>query len=133
MRIWCCSYEAGILEDPDVTPPRDMWQLTVDPMDAPDKPEDFQITFEKGVPVKLEWKDDGKGKMVEDPLELFLAANKIGGRNGVGRVDIVENRFIGLKSRVSKTSEHVSTRSEVLNKLETCFSSAKGIDLKEEC
>jgi len=97
-----CSYEAGILEDPDVTPPRDMWQLTVDPMDAPDKPEDFQIMFEKGVPVKLEWTDEGKDKVVEDPLELFLAANKIGGRNGVGRVDIVENRFIGLKSRVRK-------------------------------
>ena len=94
-----CSYEAGILEDPNVTPPKDMWQLTVDPMDAPDKVEDFQITFEKGVPVKLEYKDEGRDAVVEDPLELFLTANKIGGRNGVGRVDIVENRFIGLKSR----------------------------------
>jgi len=112
-----CSYEAGILEDPDVTPPRDMWQLTVDPMDAPDKPEDFQITFEKGVPVKLEWKDEGKDNVVQDPLELFLAANKIGGRNGVGRVDIVENRFIGLKSRVSELSEHTLPLFEVVNKL----------------
>lgn len=91
--------KAGILEDPDVTPPKDMWQLTVDPMDAPDRPEDFQVTFEKGVPVKLEWKEDGKEKSEEDPLELFLVANKIAGRNGIGRVDIVENRFIGLKSR----------------------------------
>lgn len=74
----------------------------MDPIDAPDRPEDFQITFEKGVPVKLDWKDEGKDKVVQDPLELFLAANKVGGRNGVGRVDIVENRFIGLKSRVSK-------------------------------
>lgn len=94
-----CSYEAGILEDPNVTPPKDMWQLTVDPTDAPDTVEEFAITFEKGVPVKLQYRDGGKYQTVEDPLELFLAANKIGGRNGVGRVDIVENRFIGLKSR----------------------------------
>ena len=94
-----CSYEAGILEDPNMAPPKDMWQLTVDPMDAPDKPEEFQITFEKGVPVKLDYQDDGKAKSVTDPLEIFLTANTIGGRNGVGRVDIVENRFIGLKSR----------------------------------
>jgi len=112
MRIWCCSYEAGILEDPDVTPPRDMWQLTVDPMDAPDKPEDFQIMFEKGVPVKLEWKDEGKDKVVQDPLELFLAANKIGGRNGVGRV--------------SKMSAHIIPLFEALNKLGTCLSSGFG-------
>lgn len=94
-----CSYEAGILEDPNVTPPKDMWQLTVGPTDAPDTVEEFAVTFEKGVPVKLQYKEDGRDQTVEDPLELFLAANKIGGRNGVGRVDIVENRFIGLKSR----------------------------------
>jgi len=91
-----CSYEAGILEDPDMTPPKDMWKLTVDPLDAPDKPEDFTIHFEKGLPVKL---DTGDGKSVTDPVELFLTANAIARRNGVGRIDIVENRFIGIKSR----------------------------------
>ncbi|RVD83044.1 uncharacterized protein DFL_007447 [Arthrobotrys flagrans] len=91
-----CSYEAGILEDPDVTPPKDMWKLTVDPEDAPEKPEDFTVFFEKGLPVKLV---DQEGKETTDSLELFLKANAIARRHGVGRIDIVENRFIGLKSR----------------------------------
>ncbi|GMM49297.1 argininosuccinate synthase [Starmerella bacillaris] len=89
------SYEAGILEDPDTTPPKDMWKLTVDPQDAPDAPEDFTVYFEKGIPSKLVAKDQTS----TDPVELFLLANKIARRNGVGRIDIVENRFIGLKSR----------------------------------
>jgi len=91
-----CSYEAGILEDPDTTPPADMWKLTVDPLKAPEKPEDFTIHFKKGLPVQL---DGADGKSVTDPVELFLTANAIARRNGVGRIDIVENRFIGLKSR----------------------------------
>lgn len=90
-----CSYEAGILEDPNTSPPEDMWKLTVDPTKAPDNPEDFVIHFQKGLPVKLECKDGVK----EDPVDLFLTANAIARRNGVGRIDIVENRFIGLKSR----------------------------------
>lgn len=90
------SFEAGILEDPDTTPPKDMWKLTVDPTDAPDTPEDFTVLFEKGLPVKITYEGD---KTVTDPVELFLTANKIARRNGVGRIDIVENRFIGIKSR----------------------------------
>ncbi|KAK5014851.1 argininosuccinate synthetase, partial [Cryomyces antarcticus] len=99
MRTSHCSYEAGILEDPDTTPPEDMWKLTVDPMKAPDTPEDFTLFFKAGLPVKLVYSEKGSQKTVEDPLELFLAANAIARRNGVGRIDIVENRFIGLKSR----------------------------------
>lgn len=91
-----CSYEAGILEDPNVTPPEDMWKLTTDPTKAPDAPEDFTVHFQKGLPVKLDYEN---GKSVTDPVELFLTANAIARRHGVGRVDIVENRFIGLKSR----------------------------------
>ncbi|KAI9839959.1 MAG: argininosuccinate synthetase [Sarea resinae] len=94
-----CSYEAGILEDPDVTPPKDMWKLSVDPLDAPNVPEDFTLFFEKGLPVKLEYEEKGAKKTVTDSVELFLAVNAIARRNGVGRIDIVENRFIGLKSR----------------------------------
>ncbi|RDW92621.1 argininosuccinate synthetase C-terminal-containing protein [Coleophoma crateriformis] len=90
-----CSYEAGILENPDTTPPQDMWKLTVDPMEAPDTPEDFTLVFEKGLPKKL----ISKGKTITDSVELFLEANAIARRNGVGRIDIVENRFIGVKSR----------------------------------
>lgn len=89
------SYEAGILEDPDTTPPKDMWKLTVDPTDAPNEPEQFTVFFEKGIPVKLVTKDE----TATDPVDVFLLANKIARRNGVGRIDIVENRFIGLKSR----------------------------------
>ncbi|ORY71036.1 argininosuccinate synthase [Pseudomassariella vexata] len=91
-----CSYEAGILEDPDHTPPKELWKMTVDPIDAPDKPYHFTIFFEKGIPVKVVTEDK---KEVTDSVELFKLLNKIGHDHGVGRVDIVENRFIGLKSR----------------------------------
>ncbi|KAI7078003.1 Argininosuccinate [Hortaea werneckii] len=90
-----CSYEAGILEDPNTSPPEDMWKLTVDPKKAPNEPEDFTVHFSKGLPVKLEGKDGSK----TDPVDLFLTANAIARRHGIGRLDIVENRFIGLKSR----------------------------------
>ncbi|QPG73005.1 argininosuccinate synthetase [Brettanomyces nanus] len=90
------SFEAGILEDPNHTPPKDMWKLTVDPLDAPDEPEDFTIQYKQGIPVKLTLAD---GTEVSDPVKLFLTANAIARRNGVGRIDIVENRFIGIKSR----------------------------------
>lgn len=90
-----CSYEAGILEDPNVEAPKDMWKLTVDPADAPNTPEDFTLHFEKGLPTKLECKEGTK----TDATEIFLTSNAIARRHGVGRIDIVENRFIGLKSR----------------------------------
>ncbi|KAH1747352.1 argininosuccinate synthetase [Aspergillus fumigatus] len=94
-----CSYEAGILEDPNVTPPADMWKLTQDPLTAPDQPEDFTVHFETGIPVKLEYTEGGQKKVATDAVDLFLTANTIARRNGVGRIDIVENRFIGIKSR----------------------------------
>ncbi|GFP60404.1 argininosuccinate synthase [Trichoderma asperellum] len=90
-----CSYEAGLLEQPELEPPADMWTMTVDPMKAPDEPTRFTIHFEKGIPIKLEV----GGKVVTGSLEIFKACNEIGRANGVGRVDIVESRFIGLKSR----------------------------------
>jgi len=91
------SYEAGILEDPDVTPPRDMWKLTADVEDAPDKPEHITIEFQKGIPVKVTNNDDNT--IVTDSLDLFLYLNTIARKHGIGRIDIVENRFIGIKSR----------------------------------
>ncbi|KID65979.1 argininosuccinate synthase, partial [Metarhizium hybridum] len=90
-----CSYEAGILEQPELTPPENMWTRTVDPMKAPDEPANFTIHFEKGIPVKVEIGD----KVVTGSLEIFEALNEIGRVHGVGRIDIVESRFIGLKSR----------------------------------
>ncbi|KAI7847430.1 argininosuccinate synthase [Circinella umbellata] len=91
------SYEAGILEDPNVTPPKDMWKLTVDPEEAPNTPERITITFEKGIPVKVVNHNDNTE--VTEPVELFTYLNTIARRNGIGRIDIVESRFIGVKSR----------------------------------
>lgn len=91
-----CSYEAGILEDPNMSPPADMWKLTADPIvNAPNEPEDVTIDFEKGIPVKI----SSTTVTASDPTQLFLAANQLARKHGVGRIDIVENRFIGLKSR----------------------------------
>ncbi|CCE27151.1 probable arginosuccinate synthetase [Claviceps purpurea 20.1] len=90
-----CSYEAGMLEDPNVTPPEDMWTRTVSPLKAPDTPLDITVHFEKGLPVKVVTPQ----KTVTESLELFNLLNALGKEHGIGRVDIVENRFIGLKSR----------------------------------
>ncbi|KAI8302878.1 Argininosuccinate synthase [Colletotrichum sp. SAR11_240] len=90
-----CSYEAGVLEDPNVTPPEDMWTKTVSPLNAPDAPLDITIDSEKGTPVKVVTPQ----QISTDSVELFGLLNRIGGEHGVGRIDIVENRFIGLKSR----------------------------------
>lgn len=91
------SYEAGILEDPAKPPPADMFRLTVDPSKAPDTAAFVNVSFEQGIPVKVENKADGVS--ITDPLEAFLYLNKIGGAHGVGREDVVENRFVGIKSR----------------------------------
>lgn len=91
------SYEAGVLEDPDHTPDNDMWLMTDDPVKAPNEPEDINIKFEKGIPTLVKTLKDGKQYM--ESVELFTLLNKIGKAHGIGRVDIVENRFIGLKSR----------------------------------
>ncbi|KAI9338525.1 argininosuccinate synthase [Obelidium mucronatum] len=95
--LYHISYEAGILEDPNVTPPKDMWKLITDPEDAPNTPERISITFEGGKPVKIVNKVDGT--TITDGLDQFLYLNQLGRKHGVGRIDIVENRFIGIKSR----------------------------------
>jgi len=86
------SYEGGVLEDPWAAPPRKMFQLTVDPEDAPDAPRDVVIEFEGGDPVAV----DGERL---DPVTLLERLNRLGGEHGIGRVDLVENRFVGMKSR----------------------------------
>jgi argininosuccinate synthase len=91
------SYESGCLEDASCGPEDDMFKMTVSPQAAPDKSEKFKIDFVNGVPVKIENLDDGTVKT--DALDIFLYCNEIAGRNGVGRIDIVENRFVGIKSR----------------------------------
>ncbi|KAF8998520.1 argininosuccinate synthetase [Cyathus striatus] len=91
------SYEAGILEDPNITPPDDMWKLTVSPENAPDKPERIAIEFKQGLPVRVVVPADAKE--YTDAVDIFNALNAIARKHGIGRIDIVENRFIGVKSR----------------------------------
>ena len=94
--LWHISYEAGILEDPwfDPTTPdnKDMFKLTVDPQDAPDAPEYIELTFEKGNCTAV------NGEAMS-PSSIIKTLNTIAGKHGIGRVDIVENRFVGMKSR----------------------------------
>ena len=91
------SHEAGILEDPLYFAGKDILQKMVMPMDAPDKETHISITFKDGIPVNVTNKDDGTS--YSDPLELFTYVNKLGGANGIGLLDMVENRFVGIKSR----------------------------------
>ena len=90
--IWHISHEGGDLEDPWKAPPTDVWMRTCDPAAAPDTHAEVTISFTAGMPVAL----DGAAK---DPVALLTALNEVAGRHGVGRVDIVENRLVGMKSR----------------------------------
>lgn len=89
------SYEAGILEDPNTTPPIDMWKLTTSPEDAPNAPETMSIEFKAGLPFKV----TVDSRSYTDAVEIFDVLNAIARKHGVGRIDIVENRYIGVKSR----------------------------------
>jgi argininosuccinate synthase len=90
--IWHISHEGGVLEDPNQAPPKDLFLLTADPADAPNVAESVTIGFEAGVPVSV------NGEKL-DAVELLTLLNKIGGKHGVGRADIVEDRLVGMKSR----------------------------------
>jgi len=86
------SYEGGILEDPWVAPPEDIFLMTKSPEAAPDKPTEITLTFEKGEPVAIDGDRYGA-------VDMLSKLNFLGGENGIGRVDLVENRFVGMKSR----------------------------------
>jgi len=86
------SYEGGILEDPWREAYNDMFRLTVAPEDAPSTPEHIEIEYERGNPVAINGERLGPAKIIE-------RANEIGGRHGIGRIDMVENRYVGIKSR----------------------------------
>ncbi len=90
--IWGRSIECGVLEDPWAEPPLDAYAWTVDPSDAPDKPGYVEIGFERGIPVSL----DGEHMAA---AELIERLNELAGRHGVGRIDHIENRVVGIKSR----------------------------------
>ena len=90
--LWHLSHEGVDLEDTKNPHPTDIYMLTTAPEDAPDKPEYVEIEFNKGIPVKL-------NGIACEPLELIEKLNEIGGRNGIGLIDLVENRLVGMKSR----------------------------------
>lgn len=90
--LWGRSCECGILEDPWVEPPEEVYEWTIKPEDAPNKPTYLEIYWENGVPLKI----NGQKKPL---VKLISEINKLGGANGVGRVDMVENRLVGIKSR----------------------------------
>lgn len=90
--LWHLSHEGADLEDTKNPHPTDIYMMTTTPEDAPDKPEHVEIVFEKGIPVKL-------NGVAYKPLELLENLNEIGGRNGIGLIDLVENRLVGMKSR----------------------------------
>ncbi|HKW10110.1 MAG TPA: argininosuccinate synthase [Gemmatimonadaceae bacterium] len=90
--LWHLSHEGGILENPNAAPPSDLLQLTATPFAAPDLPETVVIGFEQGTPVSV------NGKLL-DPVALIETLNAIGGKHGVGVVDLVEDRLVGMKSR----------------------------------
>jgi argininosuccinate synthase len=90
--IWHISHEGGCLEDPAQSPPDDLFMLSQSPESAPDESEEVTITFERGTPVAV------NGHTMS-PVPLLAMLNDIGGRNGVGRIDLVEDRLVGMKSR----------------------------------
>jgi len=90
--IWHISHEGGALEDPANAAPDDIWMLTRSPREAPDAPAEVTIGFEAGVPVSVD------GRRLSG-VELLETLNRIGGEHGIGRIDLVENRFVGMKSR----------------------------------
>ena len=90
--LWHLSHEGGVLEDPASPPPDDLFMLTSTPENAPDVPEMVVIDFDRGTPVAVNGESLG-------PVELLTVLNQIGGRNGVGVIDLVEDRLVGMKSR----------------------------------
>ncbi|WP_287153872.1 argininosuccinate synthase [Candidatus Solincola tengchongensis] len=90
--LWGRSCEAGVLEDPGVEPPEDAYQWTVSPEEAPDEPAYLTIGFQEGRPVSLQGEEMGL-------VDLILELNRVGGSHGVGRIDMIENRLVGIKSR----------------------------------
>jgi argininosuccinate synthase len=90
--LWGLAVECGDLEDPWAAPPQGCWQITADPADAPDRPREIVVSFERGTPAALD--DEAMGG-----VELIAELNRVAGEHGVGRLDLVEDRLVGIKSR----------------------------------
>ncbi len=119
------SYEGDILEDPWVEPEADMWRWTVSPEEAPDQASEIELTYAKGDIVAI----DGKPMT---PAEVMVYLNKLGGTNGIGRADIVENRFVGMKSRGCYETPAGTIMSKAHRAIESLTLDREAAHLKDE-
>lgn len=123
--LWHISHEGGAIENPWNAPPEDAWMLTASPADAPDQPQDVQIGFERGRPVSL----NGTRMAGHD---LVAALNNIAGPHGVGRIDLVENRCVGMKSRGLYETPGGTVLYEALRGLEELTLDREALHLRQE-
>ncbi len=121
--LWGRSIEAGPLEDPWVEPPDDVWDWTINPQDAPDEPEYLEIGFERGRPVSLD------GEEIE-PVTLITRIHERAAAHGVGRIDMVEDRLVGIKSREVYEAPAATTLRVAHQALETLTLSKSQLRLK---
>ena len=118
------SYESGILENPWTKPPSDVFEMTTSPQEAPNNPEEIILSFKKGIPTKI----NGKELAL---TELFLELNKLGSKHGIGRIDIVESRFVGMKSRGVYETPGGTIFMQAHRAIESISLTSDAIDLKE--
>ncbi|XP_043518773.1 argininosuccinate synthase [Frieseomelitta varia] len=111
------SYESGILENPATLAPKQIYKMTNDPLNSPTEPEEIEVSFEQGYPSSV--KKLKTNEIFLTPLKIIECLNEIGGIHGIGRIDIVENRFIGLKSRGVYESPGAKILHEAHQELET--------------
>jgi argininosuccinate synthase len=123
--VWHCSHEGGPLEDAGTEPEPDLFLLTADPATAPDGGDTVEVGFEAGRPVSL----DGRRL---SPLRLLEQLNTIAGRNGVGRVDLIEDRVVGLKSRGVYETPGGTVLHAAHSELEQLVLDRRTLDLKED-
>ncbi|NPB02335.1 MAG: argininosuccinate synthase [Methanopyri archaeon] len=120
--LWGRSIEGGVLEDPTRKPPEEVFEWTVSPEEAPEEPETVEVEFEDGVPISV----DGE----EDPVRIVELLNEKAGEHGVGRIDIIEDRIIGLKSREVYEAPAAITLLEAHRALEALTLTRRELSLK---
>ncbi|KAK2978182.1 hypothetical protein RJ640_030355 [Escallonia rubra] len=124
--LWHLSHEGDILEDPANEPEKDMYMMTADPEDAPDKPEYVEIGIVSGLPVSVNGKE-------LSPASLLSQLNEIGGKHGIGRVDMVENRLVGMKSRGVYETPGGTILSMAVRELESLTLDREAMQFKDIC
>ena len=118
------SYESGVLEDPWAKPPKEMFELTQSPQDAPDESEEIVLQFKNGIPVAL-------NEQKLDLTPLFIKLNELGSKHGIGRIDIVESRFVGMKSRGVYETPGGTILMQAHRSIESLCLTSDAVDLKE--